>query len=73
MKQTQAVKYGQQDTMQLKCDCHINENVNKSYSVLGPIHRNLKYMSSDTLSCYKTSVLTWNMLTANGLHTDEWI
>jgi len=32
----------------LKFNYHINEKVNKSYSVLGLIYRNFKNMSSDT-------------------------
>jgi len=32
----------------LKFDYHIKEKVIKSYSVLGLIYRNFKYMSSDT-------------------------
>jgi len=32
----------------LKFDYHINEKVNKSYSILGLIYRNFKYMLSDT-------------------------
>jgi len=32
----------------LKFDYHINENFNKSYSVLGLKYINFKYMSSDT-------------------------
>jgi len=35
-----------------KFDYHINEKVNKSYSVLGLIHRHFKYMSSDTFVMY---------------------
>ena len=39
----------------LKFDHHINEKVNKAYSVLGLIYRNFKYMSSDTfVMLYKT-------------------
>ena len=41
----------------LKLKYHINEKVNKSYSVLGLIYRNFKYMSSDTfVMLYKTLV-----------------
>jgi len=41
----------------LKFDYHINEKVNKSYSVPGLIYRNFKYMSSDTfVMLYKTLV-----------------
>jgi len=41
----------------LKFDHHINEKVNKSYSVLGLIYRNFKYMSSDTfVMLYNTLV-----------------
>ena len=41
----------------LKFDHHINEKVNKAYSVLGLIYRNFKYMSSDTfVMLYKTLV-----------------
>jgi len=41
----------------LKFDYHINEKVNKSYSVLGLIYRNFKYMLSDTfVMLYKTLV-----------------
>jgi hypothetical protein len=41
----------------LKFDHHINETVNKSYSVLGLIYRNFKYISSDTfVMLYKTLV-----------------
>ena len=37
----------------LKFDHHINEKVNKAYSVLGLlIYTNFKYMSSDILLCY---------------------
>jgi len=40
-----------------KFDYHINEKLNKSYSVLGLIYRNFKYMSSDTfVMLYKTLV-----------------
>ena len=57
-----------------KFDHHINEKVNKAYSVLGLIYRNFKYMSSDTfVMLYKTLGLIWNMLTVYGLHTDKWI
>jgi len=41
----------------LKFDHHVNEIVNKSYSVLGLIYRNFKYMLSDTfVMLYKTLV-----------------
>ena len=41
----------------LKFNYHVNEKVNKSYSVLGLIYRNFKYMSSDTfVMLYKTLV-----------------
>ena len=41
----------------LKFNYHINEKVNKSYSVLGLIYRNFKYMSCDTfVMLYKTLV-----------------
>jgi len=43
----------------LKFDLHINENINKAYSVLGLIglHRNFKHMFANTsIMLYKTSV-----------------
>ena len=41
----------------LKFDLHINDKVNKSYSVLGLIYRNFKYISPDTfVMLYKTLV-----------------
>jgi ribonucleases P/MRP protein subunit RPP40 len=41
----------------LKFDCHINEKVNKAYSILGLIYRNFKYISSDTfVLLYKSLV-----------------
>ena len=41
----------------LKFDQHINEKVNKSYSVLGLIYRNFRYTSSNTfVLLYKTLV-----------------
>jgi len=41
----------------LKFDHHINKIVSKSYSLLGLIYRNFKYMTSDTfVMLYKTSV-----------------
>ena len=33
----------------LKFDRHINDKVNKAYSILGLIHRNFRYLSSDSL------------------------
>ena len=41
----------------LKFDHHINEKVNEAFSILGIIHRNFKYMSSDTfIMLYKSLV-----------------
>jgi hypothetical protein len=41
----------------LKFDHHINEKVNRAYSILGLIYRNFKYMFSDTLlMLYKSLV-----------------
>ena len=57
----------------LKFGHHINETVNKSYSVLGLIYRNFKYMSSDTfVMLYKTLVRS-HLEYASGLHVDKWI
>jgi len=42
---------------ELKCNLHIEEKVNKAYSVLGLIYRNFKYLSKNTLvMLYKTLV-----------------
>ena len=51
----------------LKFDHHFNEKINKSYSVLGLIYRNFKYMSSDTfVILYKTLVRS-HLEYANGV------
>ena len=41
----------------LKCNAHINEKVNKAFSVLGVINRNFKFMESNTfIMLYKSMV-----------------
>jgi len=44
-------------TIKLKFDCHINDKVNKAYSILGIIKRNFYYLSQDCfVTLYKSLV-----------------
>jgi len=49
----------------LKFDYHINEKVNKSYSVLGLIYRNSKYMSSVTFFMLNKTLVRFHLEYAN--------
>jgi len=41
----------------LKSDCHLNDKVNKAYSILGMIKRNFHYLSQDCfVTLYKSLV-----------------
>jgi len=55
----------------LKLDYHINEKVNKSYSVLSLIYRNFKYMLSNTFFMLYQTLVRSHLEYANCL-TDKW-
>ena len=45
----------------LKFDLHINEKVNKAYSLLGLTHRNFRYLSSDSLVLLYKSLVRYQL------------